>query len=392
VKPAAADRIAPASRRRLLRWYDAGHRDLPWRGVRDPYAIWISEVMLQQTRVETVRTRWARFLARFPDVERLARATEGEVLKEWEGLGYYARARNLRRAARALVARPDPTFPRTARELALLPGLGPYTAAAVASIAFGERSAVVDGNVTRVLARFLGERREITGAAARRRVVEAASAWLDPRRPGDWNQALMDLGALVCVPRSPRCGECPLAPKCDARARGDAADLPRKRRRRSVPHHEIAAGLVWRNGRVLIARRPSEGLLGGLWEFPGGKRRAGESLEEACRREIREETGLDAECVAPFLAIEHAYTHFRITLHLFHCRAGAGRPRALGCEVPRFVCPEELDDYAFPRANRRAVAALLRDGAPSWAARRRPVESRRRGRARVARRAAARFE
>jgi A/G-specific adenine glycosylase len=374
----------------LLRWYDAGRRDLPWRGSRDAYAIWVSEVMLQQTRVETVRERWPRFLARFSDLGSLARATEAEVLKEWEGLGYYARARNLRRAARALAAEGHKRLPRSAAELIGLPGFGPYTAAAVASIAFGEAAAVVDGNVTRVLARFLGERREAGGAAVRRRVREAAASWLDARRPGDWNQALMDLGALVCVPRAPRCGECPIASGCDARARGDAAGLPRKRARRAVPHHDIAAGLLWRNGRVLIARRPSEGLLGGLWEFPGGKRRPGESLEEACRREVREETGLDAECVSTFLAIEHAYTHFRITLHLFHCRAGAGRPRALGCESPRFVRPDELDAYAFPRANRRAGTALLRDGAPLWALGRRPVESPPRSGPRGARRADAR--
>ena len=350
------------SRRKLLRHYEAHRRDLPWRRTQDPYAIWISEVMLQQTRVETVRPRWQAFLDRFPTVAALARAREQSVLKLWEGLGYYSRARNLRKAARALHAAGHANLPDDPDTLRALPGFGPYTTAAVASIAFGRPLAVVDGNVLRVVSRYLDDHGDITRPATRRRVEHAAQALLAPRRAGDWNQAVMELGALLCVPRTPRCGACPLRGECAAYEAGTAAALPVRPARKKTPHHDIAAGLVWRDGRLLIARRPADGLLGGLWEFPGGKRRAGESLEEACAREIREETGLAVEVGDPFLSIDHAYTHFRITLHLFHCRSEAGRPRPLGCEAPRFVDPGELERYPFPRANRRALDALLAEG------------------------------
>jgi A/G-specific adenine glycosylase len=356
--PSFAPDLVRRVRRRLLAHYDRRARDLPWRRTRDPYAIWISEVMLQQTRVETVRERWGAFLERFPDVRTLSRAREASVLKAWEGLGYYRRARYLRRAAQLIASEHGGVLPDDEDRLRALPGFGAYTAAAVASIAFGRRTAVVDGNVQRVLARVLNEEADVTRAAGRRAIQAAADALVPAGRPGDWNQAVMELGATVCTPRAPACSDCPIAADCAGRAAGRPERLPRRPRRGAAPHHDIAAGLVWREDRVLIARRPAAGLLGGLWEFPGGKRRAGESLEEACVREVREETGLDVCVLRPFVTLEHAYTHFRITLHLFHCEAGAGRPRPLGCEAPRFVTVAQLDRYAFPRANRRAIEAL----------------------------------
>jgi A/G-specific adenine glycosylase len=353
-----SDRSIAGARRALLAWYGRNARDLPWRLTRDPYAIWVSEVMLQQTRVDTVRGRWERFLARFPDVRALARASEQAVLKEWEGLGYYGRARRLRQAARAIVEDHGGTLPADPGTLRRLPGFGPYTAAAVASIAFGEPAAVLDGNVVRVLSRWCGERRRVEGGPGRRRLAALADRLLDPDRPGDANQALMEVGATVCTPRSPRCPACPLRPGCVARGTGDPECFPRAKAPRRIPHHDVAAGVVWRGGRVLVCRRRPEGLLGGLWEFPGGKREPGETLEAACMREIREETGLRVAVTSPFLSIDHAYTHFRITLHLFHCEAPRGRPRALGCEEARFVSLAALADLPFPRANRRAIERL----------------------------------
>jgi len=366
VKPGArADFDAAAAlrgRRSLLAWYDASKRDLPWRGSRDPYAIWVSEVMLQQTRVETVRERWGRFLKRFPTLAALAKADERELLKEWEGLGYYRRARNLKAAAEVLVAEGRSTLPESVAELAALPGVGPYTAAAVASIAFGRPAAVVDGNVERVLARRLGLEARVDQPEGRGRIQHAAERLLDRKRPGDANQALMELGATVCLPRGPLCLLCPWSHDCVARASGDPESLPKRAPRKVGPHHDIAAGVVWRGDRLLIARRKADGLLGGLWEFPGGKRRPQESLAEACVREIEEETGLRVTVDAPFLAIDHAYSHFSITLHLFHCSSKTGVPRPLACEEPRFVRLAELATYPFPRANAKALEVLLAGG------------------------------
>jgi len=312
--------------------------------------------------VETVRARFEAFLVRFPTVTALAAASEDRVLKEWEGLGYYRRARDLLRAARAVAKEHGGRLPRTVAELRSLPGFGPYTAAAVASIAFGVKVAVLDGNVLRVLARLLDEQRAVDRMAARGRLEAVAARLVPARRSGDWNQALMELGATVCIPRRPRCPGCPLRDDCAARRRGHAESLPRRTVRRAVPHVEVAAGIVWRGEKVLVGRRPPRGLLGGLWEFPGGKRREGETLEAACVREVLEETGLRVRCLAPFLSLDHAYSHLTVTLHLFHCASDRGVPRPLGCEDPRFVPVEELDGYAFPRANRRALGRLLELG------------------------------
>jgi A/G-specific adenine glycosylase len=355
------------ARRALLAHYDRHKRELPWRGESDPYRIWVSEVMLQQTRVEVVRERYHAFVSTFGSLRALASATEDRVLKAWEGLGYYGRARNLKRAAVAVESFHGGRLPGTASALAELPGFGAYTSAAVASIAFGEPVAVVDGNVARVVARLLDEDRDPTRGAVRARIAATAQALLDPSRPGDWNQAVMDLGATICVPRDPRCLVCPLAPTCRARAAGRTDRVPRRKPRAPVPHHVVAAGLVWRDGRVLVGKRPSEGLLGGLHELPGGKVERGETLAAACAREVREETGLDVEVVELFRTVEHAYTHFRVTLHVFHCRPRSGRLRARGTEDLRFVPTAELEDLAFPRANRRVLEDLRAVGAPAWA-------------------------
>ncbi len=323
---------------KLLAWFRRGARDLPWRRTRDPYAIWVSEVMLQQTQVAAVVPYYARWMKRFPTVRALARAALDDVLKAWEGLGYYARARNLHRAARGMKR-----LPRTAAEWREVPGVGPYTAAAIASIAWGERVAVFDGNVRRVLSRL--EARDVAVPPA-------------PRgRPGDFNQALMELGQRVCTPRSPLCGKCPLAGDCLALERGELDRWPVRKPARKVPHHDVAVGVVWKAGRFYVQRRAEEGLLGGHWEFPGGKREAGESHEACLRREVREETGLVVD-VGPRLAtVPHRYSHFSVELHVFHCnlRRGSGG---------RFVTLEEAEGLAMPAANRRILAELRRSGRP----------------------------
>jgi A/G-specific adenine glycosylase len=276
----SAGPAAAAIRRRLLRWYDTARRDLPWRRTRDPYLIWIAEVMLVQTQVDTAIPYYNRFIARFPDVRSLAAASLDAVLKSWEGLGYYARARNLHAAAAIVVDRHGGRLPDDAAELQALPGIGPYMAAAIQSIAFGYPALALDGNVRRVLSR-LYDLPDPKPAALR----QHGDAMVQ-ERPGDVNQALMDLGSAICTPRSPRCADCPLETLCLARQRGTVAERPGRRPAKRRPHYDIAVGVVWRGDEILIAKRKPEGLLGGLWEFPGGKPEPGESLEAAVVREV----------------------------------------------------------------------------------------------------------
>jgi A/G-specific adenine glycosylase len=342
----------------LLDWFDGRERDVPWREESDPYRIWVAEVMAQQTRIDTVRDYYGPFLERFPDVESLAAAELDDVLKAWEGLGYYARARRLREAAREVMAGYGGRLPSEPERLRSLPGIGAYTAGAVASLAFGLPEPAVDGNVRRVLSRLF-DIASPTAAALEERarsLLEAA-----PDRPGDLNQALMDLGSQLCTPGSPACAGCPAAAACLALARGTVAERPPVRRRGPLPHRVVATAVVWRGGRVLITRRPAEGLLGGLWEFPGGKVEEGETPREAARRELAEELGIEVEVGDPLGTVEHAYSHFRITLHAYHARLVAGEPRPAAADALAWVQPDALDDYAFPAANLRLIERL-RDG------------------------------
>ncbi|GIV58503.1 MAG: A/G-specific adenine glycosylase [Rhodothermaceae bacterium] len=350
----------PVFRRDLIAWFEAVARDLPWRRTRDPYRIWLSEVMLQQTRVEQARPYYERFVVAFPDVEALARADLDEVLRLWEGLGYYTRARSLHRAARMIVDAFDGRFPDTYEAARRLPGVGPYTAAAVLSLAYGRPHAVLDGNVARVLARVFTIPDDVKATATRRLLQALADALLDPERPGPFNEAMMELGATVCTPAAPRCPACPLRPLCGAFAEGRPDAYPVATKKAPVPHYDVAVGLVFdEHGRVLIQRRPADGLLGGLWEFPGGKREPGEPLEATCRRELREELGIEVDVGPLFHRLAHAYSHFRITLHAFPCRLRAGTPASRQGEPVRWVPVEALGEYAFPRANRRLIERLL---------------------------------
>jgi len=240
---------------------------LPWRGTNDPYRILVSEIMLQQTRAQTVIPYYERFLQRFPDVKTLAEAREAELLTYWSGLGYYSRARNLQKAARAIVA--ARRFPRDYDGIRQLPGVGPYTAAAVASIAFNSPHAVVDGNVLRVIARLSDDGADIASPKTRARFQQIADAWLDHRDPGQFNQAMMELGATVCLPRTPRCPLCPVAQSCEARKAGREHELPVKKGK-AVPHHiPIQVAIIEKNGAVLLRQRPpATSLMAGFWELP----------------------------------------------------------------------------------------------------------------------------
>ena len=353
-------RIHPGSpwirsfRQRMLVWYRASHRDLPWRHTASPYRIWVSEVMLQQTQVDTVMPYYKRFIKAFPTLRTLARASLQDVLGQWEGLGYYARARNLHKAAGIVLQQHKGKVPSDERAFRALPGVGEYTAAAVMSIAFGQALPVVDGNVIRVISRLF-----CLEGTVRREVHRLAESILSADDPGTWNQAMMELGATVCIPRTPLCADCPVSGLCQAYKDGMAGTYPVPSIRRR-PRHEIAAvGLVHdRRGRLLISRRPEKGLLGGLWEFPGGKVEPGESPAEAIVREVKEELGIEIRVTRELCLVKHAYSHFRVTLHAFDCLRLRGRPRALGCVEWRWIQPRELKLFPFPRANRKILDFL----------------------------------
>jgi A/G-specific adenine glycosylase len=264
----------------------------------------------------------------------------------------------MKRAAELIVAQHGGQLPSSSEALKSLPGIGEYTAAAVASICFGEAVPVVDGNVLRVVARFRGMADDIAREATRRQVAGYLRARIPPRRAGDFNEALMETGALVCRPRAPECGRCPLSGECVAFREDRTGELPVKTRGKPVPHYEIAVGIVTHKGRILLARRRADQMLGGLWEFPGGKRAKGESLRETVAREVGEETAVRVEVGDRLCTVKHAYSHFRITLHAFRCRFLSGRPRPLSGDEVRWVPETEVGRYPFPRANLMVLEAL----------------------------------
>ena len=350
---------SPGWPRALVRWFERAHRPMPWRSDPSPYKVWISEIMLQQTQVVTVMPYFDRFVARFPSFTALATADLQEVLRLWEGLGYYSRARNLHRAAQEIVGCHGGTPPRTAEELRTLPGVGPYTAAAIASIAFGEAVPAVDGNVLRVCSRLWGLETPFRDKA----LADAVRGRLEPLirtvNPSHFNQAMMETGALVCKPRRPCCAECLLAKECVAFKTGRTDRLPVVAKGAKTPHYRVAVGVVRKGGRILVARRRERAMLGGLWEFPGGKPKRGETLAAAAAREIREETGLAVEVGEPVMTVRHAYSHFSITMTAFHCRWRSGRARPRASEELRWIVPADLASYPMPRANRRLAGAVM---------------------------------
>jgi A/G-specific adenine glycosylase len=353
----------------LLAWYAKHQRQLPWRRTRDPYAIWVSEIMLQQTRVETVAPYYRRWLRRFPTVERLARARAQGVLAAWEGLGYYRRALQLRRTAQAVVRDYGGILPRSVEQLRQLPGIGPYTAAAVAAFAFGADEIALDGNLRRVLARLIDLPVDPRTPQGEARLLRYARRHLPQGEASAFNQALMDLGAQVCLPRRPQCEICPLRWTCRARIRGVQEERPVHAKRAPAPQRIATAGVIRRRGRVLIGRRPEGGLLGGLWEFPGGKCWKHETAGACLRRELREELGVEVEVSTSLGIFRHSYTHFHVTMHAFECLLRRGRPLANEHTDLRWVNPSRLAAYPMGRVARRIADVVA--GEPALA--RRPI-------------------
>ncbi len=339
----------------MLAWFDAGHRDLPWRRTRDPYRILIAEYLLQRTRVASGTPYYERFVERFPDVAALAAASEEDVLRAWEGLGYYRRARNLHAAAKVVMTDHGGEIPSDAATLETLPGIGPYTAGAVASIAFGERAPAVDGNVTRVMARLFRVEADVSAAAGRARIQALAAGLVPSDRPGAFNQALMELGSRVCTPRRPSCPSCPLAGLCLARAAGIEASLPRApppRRPKTVP---VGFAYIRSRGRILLVRRPESGLLGGLWSLPGGEIEVRGRVADSLRAMVAAQSGVHVAVHEDVAAVAHTFSHRRWSGSVYRCAPRQGARLLRGA---RWVAPEDALGLPMVPEHRKLLAEL----------------------------------
>lgn len=349
---------------RLLNWYRLHKRTLPWRGHPDPYAVWVSEIMLQQTRVETVIPYFEKWMRSFPTVTVLAEASEQSVLNAWEGLGYYSRARNLHKAAQIIASQHHGELPRDLDELRKLPGIGRYTLGAIASIAFDMRVPALDGNIKRVYARVFDILEPVDSPGGEKMLWELAEKHLPKKEAGDYNQALMDLGASICIPKNPRCLICSLMKVCKARQNGTQNERPVKMPKKHVPHHVHVAGLMIRRGRVLLARRPSKGLLGGMWEFPNGRvaPHGGvngdplDALADALRTgyNLRLRTLGKLQKTDPLGIVHHGYSHFTVSVHVYACVLDA-MPKT---ENLKWVSLMDLNEYPMGRIDRQ-IANLL---------------------------------
>lgn len=359
-------------RRSLLKWFSRAARDLPWRRTKDPYAIWVSEMMLQQTRVETVIPYYRRFMKRFPTVVRLARARHDSLLRMWQGLGYYRRAKHMHETARHVLREWQGAFPHDPAVLVRLPGFGAYTTAAFLSIIHRKPLPAIDGNVIRVMSRVLAIRSYPDRVVIDRVIRPALVKLISRRSPGNFNQALMELGATICRPTHADCPRCPVRKHC--RAYGtmtNPAMLPVKKRplRRKRPL-VIAVGVIRRGDRTLILKRPEEKILGGLWEFPGGKVHLGEEPSDACIREVLEETGLEVAVKGKIIDFVHHYSHYSVHLHFFDCVVLRGKCRPQ--EPFRWVQKAGFEKYAFPAANARVIR-LISSNSPAAKRRRKSL-------------------
>lgn len=351
-------------RRQLLGWFRKAGRDLPWRKRHDAYAIWVSEVMLQQTQVRTVVPYFQRFMARFPTLSHLASADAGEVLRQWEGLGYYRRARNLHHAARIIAAEHGGIFPANAESAARLPGIGRYTLGAILSQAFDLRMPIVEANSERVLCRLFARTADPKSAAERRWLWQAANSILPRKSVGQFNQALMELGALVCTSGTPSCQACPLSGVCQARRLGLEASLPRQARRPDSKQVAEVAVVLWKKGKVFLVQRPAQGRWGELWEFPHHEVHHDEDDRASARAVVRKLTGFVSIAERPLITIQHTITHHRITLACYEARYKSGRFASSFYERGRWLLPHQLAEFPVSSPQRRLARFLIRPDGP----------------------------
>jgi A/G-specific adenine glycosylase len=358
--------LARSMRRRLLAWFNQSQRDLPWRRDRDPYRIWVSEVMLQQTTVAAVVPYFERFLQAFPTVTALAAADEAQVLRLWEGLGYYRRARNLHRAARVLVEKHAGQLPNDPAAWHGLPGVGRYTVGAVLSQAFDRRLPILEANSRRVLCRLFARTGDPTRAPLQTWLWSAAEALLPKRKAGHFNQALMELGALVCTPVNPACRDCPLRPLCQAHRQGLQEQIPERPPEPTITAVHEAAVVLRRGDTVLLVQRPEHGRWAGLWEFPHGSINDGESPKKAAERLARDLTGITATVGGELLTIRHGITRYRITLVCFTATPRRGTFRSQFYRLGVWAEVGRLGEYPFSAPQRRLAAAVTKRSVQGW--------------------------
>ncbi|MBS3819431.1 A/G-specific adenine glycosylase [bacterium] len=345
---------------KLLRWYRHNHRKLPWRETQDPYKIWVSEIMLQQTTVQTVLPYYRNWLKQFPDIQTLSQAPLQTVLKAWEGLGYYQRAKNLHRASKIIVEKHQGQIPQNYETLQSLPGFGPYTTAAVLSFAFNKPYPVMDGNIRRVGMRLKGLQMEAKPSVDKQLKPFLTSLFL-PRKSSDFNQSFMELGALVCRPQNPSCLLCPLQKFCQAFRSGTQELIPQPKKM-NLQKIQAVLGIIKKDHCFLIQKRPSQGLMADLWEFPGGKIKEGETREEALHREIKEELGSRIQKEKCLTRVTHSYTQFRVTLHAFECELKE-KP-VLNPQTHRWVTLSEFENYPFPSGSVKVIQCLKKRYSP----------------------------
>lgn len=343
---------------KLVKWFLVNQRNLPWRKNYDPYEVWVSEIMLQQTQVTTVLPYFERWMKSLPSIQSVAKIHEDKLLKLWEGLGYYSRVLNLQKAAKVIVEKHHGIFPKDYDSILALPGIGPYTAGAISSIAFNQESALVDGNVIRVLSRLFNYT-ENTRVSKNIKPIWKRSAELIPKGLArEFNQGLMELGATVCRPKNAKCEDCPLQKNCLAFQKNKVDQLPNRGKSKSKIPLKVAVAIIYKNRKIFIQKRKSKGLMAGLWEFPGGKIEA-EKPEEAAVREVKEEVGISIKNLRFFKRIKYGYTKYTVDLHCFEADYNKGEITLKAASDSKWVHIDELLDYPFPAANVKLIGALM---------------------------------
>ncbi len=352
-------KLSKPTSNKLIKWFEEEKREMPWRRNRTPYRVWISELMLQQTRVNQAIPYYQNWMRKFPSLKSLSNASQEDILKSWEGLGYYSRARNIYKSAQIIKSKYNGRFPRSPEEIELLPGIGSYTKAAICSLALNLDYGVLDGNVIRVLSRFFSYQKDITSPSSKKELQSIIDASLPKGRAASFNEAIMELGAMICTPTSPSCNRCPIHNNCDANSKNTVLEYPIKKLKRKLPHIIVgAAVIIDSKNRILVSQRNENKMLGGLWEFPGGKIEQGETIHDCIIREIKEELDLNIKIQDFILCVNHSYSHFTMEMHTYFTKIISGRPKSMNDQKFKWLYLNELRSLPYPNADLKVIEAL----------------------------------